>query len=306
MCICAGFDDGLIQLLFEHILKDLVEAELFESCEFHEGLNELLSSYVLVELLVGAYPDDPSKLGEVCSKLYSGGSLKPHEEEWQIIRANMSAIDFRKMLVHMIEMACDRIKNVAGLLTSVYRDDEQFEISDTLRILLEGNFILDILPSKRKAARAALLEYFVQPYPFTRKVVSDFCQDALRLEALEEPKKPDYISDKSVESSSDSDIESRGSLDDFVVDSDEEDDFASSDDSEDSSASSASESSSDGGKSKKKRVRAPSSGSSVDSPKMKPRSADFSKKKSSPKRAHVSSGSESEHSAPLKKKKSRS
>ena len=300
LCICAGLDDGLIQLLFEHIIKDLVETELLESCEFHEGLDNILPASSVVELLIGAFPDEPLKLGEVFSKLYSGGSLRPSEEEWRLIRANMSAVDFRKMLVSVVEMSCDRIHNVSRLLTDVFASDEQFELADTLRILLERNFILDILPSKRKAARSVLVECFVKPFPFTRKVVSDFCEEALRLEPLEVEANDGHVSEKSVSSSSDSDIESRGSLDDFVVESDEddEDEYSSSSDESEDSASSGSESPSD--RKRKKRTRKPSVSSlseeSYDYPQSR-RSRKKSKKK------QVSESESSDSSIAVKKKK---
>ena len=232
----AGLDDGLIQLLFEHILQDLVQTETLESCEFHEGLNGILSSGALTELLIGAFSiDDPTKMVDCVGKLYGGEVYKPDKSDWKLIQKNMSAADFKNMAVGVIEMTCDKLNQMASLLMDIYDIEEEFEIAETMRIVFDRSWILDILPQQRKAARRALQTYFTKPFPFTSKVVGDFCRGTLSLSPLpvihEEDSKP------SLSSSSDSDIESRGSLDDFVVDDEEDEGSYSSDESENSSSS---------------------------------------------------------------------
>jgi hypothetical protein len=110
------------------------------------------------------------------------------------------------------------------LLAMVFDSDtEQFDIAETVRMVLETNWIGDILPSKRRQARQALTDQIVRPFPFTTKFVDDYVRDALRLEPLH----VDGLSQESILSdtkgvlSEDSDMESLGSLDGFVVDEDE-------------------------------------------------------------------------------------
>ena len=38
LCKCSELDEDKTQLLFEHVISDLVDTELLESCEFHEGV----------------------------------------------------------------------------------------------------------------------------------------------------------------------------------------------------------------------------------------------------------------------------
>ena len=217
LCVSAGLDDGLIQLLFEHILNDLVETDLLESCEFHEALDGILPSESLTELLVGAFdPQESVKLAEVISKLHGGEVFKPAKSDWQVIRKNMSAVDFRNLAVSIAESSCEKPHHIPRLLLEMYDLGEEYEIAETTRMLLERNWILDILPQTRKAARQILYKQFVTPYPFMSKPVADFCRDMLRLSPLEK----EANSDSSP--SSDSDIESRGSLDGFIVDSEED------------------------------------------------------------------------------------
>ena len=39
LSLCANLDEDRTQLLFEHIINDLADSGLLESCEFHEGMN---------------------------------------------------------------------------------------------------------------------------------------------------------------------------------------------------------------------------------------------------------------------------
>jgi hypothetical protein len=234
----AGLDDDAALLLFEHILTDLVETQLIESCEFHEALDNIISPIHMVELIIGAFPKgEEIKLASCICKLCSGSVLKPDSDAWRMIRSNMSPVDFRNLVAQIAELSCDKPHQVKRLLDDVYTGRDEFEINDTLRMMLESSWIMDILPQKRKAARSAIGEYFLKPFPFTLKVISDFCGEMLRLSPP--PDRNDQVSDRSVSSSSDSDIESRGSLDDFVVDSDEDDEEGESDDNSEVSASSA-------------------------------------------------------------------
>ena len=220
LCICGGLDDDSVQLLFEHIISDLSDSELLSSCEFHEGLGDTLSAQVVIELLIGSHlPDDQEKFAQALISLYGGGCLKPDRCEWRLIRSNMSALDFRKLLAQMMEQTCDKVHSIGEFLSLIF-SEEDFEFAETLRLVLESQWILDILPPRRKAARHSLYENFVKPFRFSKKIVDDFCLDFLRLGPKEE--KAGTVSDRSVSSSSDSDIESKGSLDEFVVDSDDE------------------------------------------------------------------------------------
>jgi hypothetical protein len=229
LCVCAGLDDDAIQLFFEHIVSDLVDAELLTSCEFHEGLSGLLSGEAVIELLIEAFgQDDPDKLSQAIASLYGGGQLKPAREGWRKVRSKMSALDFRKLLAQMAELACDKVHNIACLLSEVFRDDEEYEFAETLRLVLDSHWILDILPASRKAARKVLYGKFVEPFGFTEKIVEDFTRDFLRLG----PEK-DAGSDSS---STDSDIESMGSLNEFVVDSNSEDEDEEEEEEEDESS----------------------------------------------------------------------
>jgi len=233
-CLCAGFDDSASQLLFEHILTDLVDTELISSCEFHEGLQGFLPVSVVIELITGAYAaDNPQKFMGALVSLYSGEQLKPEGSDWRIIRSNLSALDFRQLLTQMMEQTCDKVQNIARVLSDVFGEDE-YEIAETLRLVLDGHWILDVLPQRRKAAREKLYESFARPLNFTKKIVDDFCRDFLRLSPPKE--KVASVSDASCSSSSDSDIESRGSLEGFVVDSEEEEDEEENSDGSDSSS----------------------------------------------------------------------
>jgi hypothetical protein len=103
-------------------------------------------------------------------------------------------------------------------------DTDHFDIAETLRQVLDTNWIGDILPSKRRQARQLLSEQVSRVFPFASKFVDDYVRDALRLEPLH----TDGLSQGSIVSDSnlrpwsvDSDVESLGSLDDFVVDDEE-------------------------------------------------------------------------------------
>lgn len=264
LALSSGLDDDAILLLFEHIVRDLVETELLESCEFHEALDGILPVSHMTELLLGGFSGENTRdLGSCLAKLCGGNVFKPSNDEWNMIRNNMSAVDFRTLIANIAENTCDKPHQIQRFLLEVFGPREEFDLTDTLRIILESNWILDILPQKRKAARLALTEYFVKPIPATAKVVADFCRDMLQLSPLQERAR-DGVSDASVSSSSDSDVESRGSLDDFVVDSDEDESgFDSNDDSESEVSSSSSESLNI--KRKKRRYSSSSSSSESDS-----------------------------------------
>jgi hypothetical protein len=258
LCTSAGLDDDLTQLLFEHILNDLVETEMLCSCEFHEALSGILTTSTLTELLVGAFNEsEPMKMADTISKLYGGESYRPDESDWRLIRKNMSTVDFRSMLTHVMEHSCDKLHQIGDLISKVYDSNEEFEIAETLRLVLGGNWIMDIMPQKRKAARKALELSFVKPFPFAAYVVSDFCRDALSLSPIQAP--AEYDTKPSDSSSADSDIESRGSLDDFVVDDEDESGSLTSEESEDSDSS---EDSPIHRKKKKRQVSSSSSSSS--------------------------------------------
>jgi len=260
LCLASGLDDGLIHLLFEHILSDLVDTDLLESCEFHEALDGTLSAESLSELLVGAYqPYEGQKLAQAVTKLYGGEVFKPRRSDWALLRKNISPIDFRQLAVSLAETNCEKPHHIPRLLLEMYDADEEYEIAETTRMLLERNWILDILPEGRKAARQILYKQFVTRYPFLSKAVADFCRDMLRLEPL-------TIEDGNSAStpSSDSDIESRGSLDDFIADSDEDGDDGSDIDSSSSEESASSEESSLDRK-KKHKIESPFSSSSSSS-----------------------------------------
>ena len=182
------------------------------------GLGDFLPAGRMLELLVGGYPSESSdRLGEVVATLFGMKALKIDKDGWTLIRAHMSAPDFRAMLTQLFEMSCDGMHQMASLLSDMFNVDDEFEIAETIRLVLESHWILDILPSKRKAAQRILRGAIVERFPYTEKVVDDFCQEILRLE----PPIDKVASGASV--SSDSEIESKGSLNEFVVDSDEED-----------------------------------------------------------------------------------
>jgi hypothetical protein len=238
LCLSAGLDDGLIQLLFEHIITDLVDTQLLESCEFHSALDNVLSPESLTEILIGAYGSGPEiQLADVVVKLSGGDVYKPSKEDWKLLRQNMSATDFRHMVARLIQETCEKAHHVSEFLTRVYDQTEEYELAETMRIILEGNWVLDILPQKRKAARKTLHIYFGKPFPSMKKILSDFCRDMLQLSPL--PASDEVDSNPSLSSSSDSDIESQGSLADFIADSDVESgtDSDSSSDSEESASS---------------------------------------------------------------------
>ena len=189
-------------------------------------MQELLSTQRIIELLVSGYTGESGdKLGEVVATLCGAKSIKPDKKSWELIRFHMSSVDFRNMLVKMMEGSLDRPQQLYKLLDLVYDSEEDFEVAETLRLVLQSNWILDILPSKKKLARKTLNELFVRPFPFTKKVVDEFVEEVLRLEPLPVHPKDELVNPDSVSisaGSSDSDIESRGSLDDFVVDSEED------------------------------------------------------------------------------------
>jgi hypothetical protein len=192
-----------------------------------------------VELIFGCYPGDPAEnVSKILVDLYSAKLLKADRETWDLIRTNFSSTGFRDMLVRLVEASCDSVRQISGLLDDIFDADEDFEISESVRCILETHWILDILPSKRKAARRILTEMIIAPFPFTKKHVDSFCEEALGLEPIEEEK----VAESHSTSSSDSDIESRGSLDDFVVDSDVEDEESSESDDDESLLSSDDES----------------------------------------------------------------
>jgi hypothetical protein len=181
----------------------------------------------LMQLLILGYPSETGeKLGSVVANLYSVGYLKPDYYGWHQIRQSMGKTEFRTMLVKLMEESFDRLNQIPKLLKVVYEDEsDDFDIAETLRHVLETNWIMDIIPSSRKAARRALEDHIVSVFPFAKKVVDDFVSEALRLEPLvveqQTPTKKEQ-SDKSILGSSDSEIESAGSLNEFVVDEEEE------------------------------------------------------------------------------------
>ena len=239
---CAEMEPAETQSLFEYILADLVGTGSLKSCEFHEGLDGIIDSDRMIEILVMAYPCETGEsFGKIFVDLFAVGRLKPSQRGWNFVRSSMGRSEFRAMLVRLMEESFDRLSQIPKLLGTVYDiDSEQFDIAETIRLALDTNWISDILPSKRRQARQALSEQFVRPFPFAVKYVDDFVRDALRLEPLQ----ADGMSQESILSqpngvrplSDDSDLESLGSLDDFVVDDDEND--GSGDSSDDSSSSS--------------------------------------------------------------------
>ena len=42
---CSDLDEDKKQLLLEHVITPLVETNLLESCEFHEGMSAFLDEY---------------------------------------------------------------------------------------------------------------------------------------------------------------------------------------------------------------------------------------------------------------------
>ena len=213
LCICAELSEDKIQILFEYILDELSESELLESCEFHEGLDELLEPSRMVEIVVGAYARvSTNELSRVFALMCSSGTLKPDSACWRIIRSNLSPFECRVLLSKIIEQTCDRLDQISDLLESVFGEDE-FEIADSIRLVLESHWILDILPQKRKKARRTVEEFLLKPFPFAKQYIDTFLIETLGFEDI-----TPVAGDRRDGSSSDSDIESRGSLDDFVVD----------------------------------------------------------------------------------------
>jgi len=238
---CAELDSSEAQRLLEYILADLVGSGSLKSCEFHEGLDGIIQSDMMIELLSMAYPcESGEEFGKVFVDLYAVGRLKPSHRGWKFVRSSMGRTEFREMLVRLMEESFDRVSQIPKLLENVYDpESEQFDIAETVRMVLETNWISDILPSKRRQARQALSDHIVRAFPFTVKFVDDYVRDALRLEPLQ----ADGLSQESVVSkrnglpplSDDSELESLGSLDDFVVNDDDDESGSSSDNSSSSS-----------------------------------------------------------------------
>jgi hypothetical protein len=133
--------------------------------------------------------------------------------------------------VSVMEVQSDSFHDILDFLRTVYSSDsDEFDVNETVRVLLDRNWLLDLLPSKRKAARRVLYDSLVGTYPFTKVLVDSYVLEVLGAdpEAVPAPRKTEE-SDESggSESSEGSDIESRGSIDDFVVDSESEDKFSS-------------------------------------------------------------------------------
>jgi len=225
--------------LFETIVEQLVESNLLESAEFHEGLSGLISSNDLMHLLIHAYPSESGeKLGSVVVTLFSVGHLKPDYYGWHELRQSMEKAECRTMLVKLMEESFDRINQIPKFLRVVFEDEsDDFDVCETIRQVLETNWIMDIIPTSRKAARRSLEDHIVHAFPFAKKVVDDFVQEALRLDPLVVLVDNKDQDDKSVKESSDSEIESAGSLEDFVVnESDGDGTNSNSDDESDSSS----------------------------------------------------------------------
>ena len=222
---CADLDSHQAHILLDAILADLVGSGTLRSCEFHEGLNGVVDSDNLIELLISAYPcETGEEFGKVFVDLYAVGRLRPSSSGWSYVKDNMGRSEFRAMIVKLVEESFDRLSQVPKLLANVFdSDSEEFDIAETVRMVLDTNWVGDILPSKRRQARQALADQIVRPFPFTTKFVDDYVRDALRLEPLH----VDGLSQESILSdtkgvlSDDSDMESLGSLDGFVVDEDE-------------------------------------------------------------------------------------
>jgi hypothetical protein len=220
-----------------------------------------------MQLLIQGYPSETGeKLGSVVTSLFSSGYLKPDYYGWHQLRQSMGKSEFRTMLVKLMEDSFDRLNQIPKLLRVVYEDEsDDFDVAETIRQLLETSWMMDIIPSSRKAARRALEDQIISVFPFAKKVVDDFVIEALRLDPLaivNEVKKQSDIE------SSDSEIESLGSLNEFVVDESSEDESDKSDSSSNSSSSYSSSSSlessnySDETPQKKKRKISPSESSS--------------------------------------------
>jgi hypothetical protein len=191
----------------------------------------------MVRFLVDAYVDKyQARLAPVIAKLCGEGSLRPVGEDWGMIRLRVGDVDFRAMIVKILETKGNGLKSSMKFLTDVFRPDEEFDIAECIRLLLATSWILDFLPSKKKRARDTLYEQIVDVYPFTRKVVEDFITEYLGLDPRSDPTLPTPPAPEVP--SSDSDVESRGSLDDFVVDdSDDSEELTSNDETDTSSSS---------------------------------------------------------------------
>lgn len=250
LCVCSDLDQDKCQLLFECIIDALRESELLASCEFHEGLDGVLTSRRLSEVIFGAYPEGSAEqISEIVIDLYSSKLLKPDRETWELFRTNLSSTEFRQMLVKLGEASCDNVFEISRVLEDVFDPEEDFEIAECIRMVLDTHWIMDILPQKRKAASRMLHEVFTRPYPSAKKAVDDFCEEVLRVE----PRSGEPEAAKVASPSSDSDVESRGSLDAFVVDSDEDEAASESASSSESELSSSASSSSSGGRHRHKK-----------------------------------------------------
>jgi hypothetical protein len=237
---CSGFTQDQCQFLLESILDDLVETGTLQSCEFHEGLDGSIESDRMLELIIKAFRSETgSEAGKVFVDLFAVGRIKPSRHGWNYLKGNMGRNEFRSLLTRIMEDSFDKLSQIPKLLLSVYdAETEEFDIGETIRLVLDTNWIGDILPSKRRQAREALFNQIINPFPFTRKIVNDYVRDTLRLEPLHEVglSQESVVSERGRPiSDDDSDQESLGSLEDFVVD--EESDSGSSSDESSSSSS---------------------------------------------------------------------
>ena len=226
ICLCAEMESDKIQILFEHIFNDLLNSQLLESCEFHEGLDGLLEPRRMVQIIIGAYLNESEEaFSTVLTTLCSSSSIELDKDCWRLVRSNMSAVQFRAMLVRIVELSCDNTHAISTMLEEVYERFEEFEIAETIRLILDTHWLLDIIPQKRKKARKVIEEYFLVPFPFAQQIVDEFLTDVLRFDDIDQIRDSEKISDQisvdRVSASSDSDVESRGSLEDFVVDDSE-------------------------------------------------------------------------------------
>lgn len=205
------------------------------------GLGQVIPTKDMVSAILDTYVDKhQTRLAPVLAKLCGDGCLRPTGDDWDTIRLRVSNVDFREMMVKVIELRGNGLKGTMKFLCDVFRPSENFEVSECIRMILESAWILDFLPTKKKKARQFLHDTVLTVFPFAKKPVDDFVIDYLGLEPLPSviPAKKEHLS-----SSSDSDVESRGSLDDFVVDEDEDDEGEEDDEESEVSGSSGSESS---------------------------------------------------------------
>ncbi len=187
------------------------------------GLGQVIRPRDMIVTLVDTYSDKrQSQLAPVIAKLCGDGYLRPTGDDWDIIRLRVSDVDFRNLIVKVIELRGNGLKGSMKFLLAVFRPGENFEVSECVRLILDSSWVLDFLPSKKKKTREMLNDVVVKVIPFARKVVDDFVIDYLGLEPL--PSDTPLVEDiASASSSSGSDMESKGSLEDFVVDEDEDD-----------------------------------------------------------------------------------